>query len=351
MTVVGLHHITLVARNMQRTIDFYVRNLGLRVVKQTVNFDDPSSYHIYFGDNTGSPGTVVTYFEWPDAPKGAHGIGGTHHYAMSVPNRSALLKWKRRLTDLGIEVRGPFNRTYFESIYFDDPDGVIIELATAGPGFAVDEPLDALGLVEQRPPLDVTAQGRDNEAIGTETWPAPVDGIEPDMALSAGMHHITAIGADIHRTHGFFAGILGLRLVKQTINFDDPNSKHWYWSTADDGKPGTLVTYFERDPKKTRIARLGVGHTHHFALAVPDEDSLLAWRETLVGAGLTVSPVRDRKYFKSIYTKDPDGHIIELATIGPGFLVDESQESLGTALLLPPDVSPDAAGLPPLNTR
>ncbi|MBK9123009.1 MAG: VOC family protein [Chloroflexi bacterium] len=351
MTVVGLHHITLVARDMQRTIDFYTQILGLNVVKQTVNFDDPSSYHIYFGDSTGRPGTVVTYFEWPEAPKGAHGIGGTHHYAMSVQDRSVLLKWKRRLTDLGIEVRGPFDRTYFESIYFDDPDGVIIELATAGPGFGVDEPLDALGQIEQRPPLDVTAQGRDNETIAAETWPEPVEGIEPDMTLSSGMHHITAIGADIHRTHAFFGELLGLRLVKQTINFDDPNSKHWYWSTAADGQPGTLITYFERDPKKTRIARLGVGHTHHFALAVSDEDSLLAWRARLVDAGLTVSPVRDRTYFKSIYTKDPDGQIVELATLGPGFMVDEPAESLGTSLLLPPHVDPAAVATPALRVR
>lgn len=351
MTVIGLHHITLVARNMQRTVDFYVQTLGLSVVKQTVNFDDPSSYHVYFGENAGRPGAIVTYFEWPDAPKGAHGIGGTHHYAMSVPDRAALLKWKRRLTDLGIEVRGPFNRMYFESIYFDDPDGVIIELATAGPGFTADEPLDALGQVEQSPPLEVTAQGRDDAAIAAETWPEPVAGIEDDMVLAAGMHHITAIGADIHRTHAFYGQLLGLRLVKRTFNFDDPNSKHWYWSAADDGRPGTLVTYFERDPKKTRLARLGVGHTHHFALAVPDEDALLEWRAKLLDAGLTVSTVRDRTYFKSIYTKDPDDHIVELATSGPGFLVDEPRESLGTALILPPHVNAGALTLPPLRTR
>jgi glyoxalase family protein len=126
-----------------------------------------------------------------------------------------------------------------------------------------------------------------------------------------------------------------MRRVKMTSNFDDPTQAHWYWGVGD-GSPGSLITYFERDPNRERRARFGAGQTHHFALAVPDEDTQLEWRERLVRANLPVSPVMDRVYFKSIYTRDPDGHIVELATAGPGFLVDEDLSELGARLQLPP---------------
>jgi glyoxalase family protein len=155
------------------------------------------------------------------------------------------------------------------------------------------------------------------------------------------MHHITAIGTDIQRTHAYYGELLGLRLVKRTMNFDDPTSAHWYWSVDENraepsGDFRATITYFERDPHKERQARYGVGQTHHFALAVADEDSQLEWRERLVQAGLQVSPVMDRIYFKSIYTRDPDGHIVELATLGPGFTTDEEVAGLGSQLKLPP---------------
>jgi glyoxalase family protein len=149
------------------------------------------------------------------------------------------------------------------------------------------------------------------------------------------MHHITAIGSDIRRTHAFFSELLGMRRVKMTSNFDDPKSAHWYWGVGD-GRPGTLITYFERNPAQERRARMGAGQTHHFALAVPDVEAQLAWREKLVEAGYRVTGVIDRIYFKSIYTNDPDGHIVELATVGPGFLVDEDVSQLGRNLSLPP---------------
>lgn len=352
MSILGLHHITLVSRDASRTVDFYTRVLGQRLVKQTVNFDDPGSYHLYFGDENGKPGTAITFFEWPTAPRGAPGIGGTHHLALQVADRSGLLQWKRRLTDLGLAVTGPYDRQYFESIYFRDPDGVILEIATRGPGFTVDEPSGQLGHTLITPPEAMLAANRDEERISAETWPEPVPDITFGMALSNGMHHITAIGADIHRTHNFFGDLLGLQLVKQTLNFDDPTSAHWYWGVAD-GRPGSLITYFERNPQHARPVRMGAGQTHHFALAVEDEDSQLAWREKLLHAGLQVTPVLDRVYFKSIYTRDPDGHIVELATLGPGFLVDEERQELGRELQLPPWLETQraqiAASLRPLN--
>jgi glyoxalase family protein len=335
VSILGLHHITIICANAQRTIDFYTRVLGQRLVKKTVNFEDPGRYHLYFGDDVGSPGTAVTFFEWPGAVKGYPGIGGTHHFAMQVADYDALLKWKRRLTGLGIPVTGPLDRHYFNSIYFRDPDGTILEIATLGPGWGVDEEPDLIGTAYREPPAEMVINNRDEARIRAATWPEPVPHITGEMALSRGMHHITAISSDINRTHEFFGDLLGMRRVKMTSNFEDPTSAHWYWG-AGDGRPGTLITYFERDPEKERPARFGAGQTHHFALAVADEETQLQWRERLQQAGLRVTPVKNRLYFKSFYMNDPDGHILELATLGPGFTCDEQPEELGRSLKLPP---------------
>ncbi len=337
MSIQGLHHITLVCSNAQRTVDFYTKVLGLRLVKQTVNFDDPGAYHLYFGDETGRPGTAVTFFEWPTAPQGRPGIGGTHHFALNVPDYDGLLMWKRRLTDLGVQVDGPLDRHYFTSIYFRDPDGVIVEIATSGPGFTADEDAAALGTEHRDPPAQMVVNNRDEARIKAATWLEPVPEINSRMALAHGMHHITAIGTDIERTHAFFSDLLGLQRVKMTSNFDDPTSAHWYWG-VENGRPGTLITYFERNPQDKRYHRvqMGAGQTHHYALSVADEETQLVYREKLIRAGLRVSPVMDRVYFKSIYTNDPDGHIVELATAGPGFLYDEAVNELGQSLKLPP---------------
>jgi glyoxalase family protein len=335
MSILGLHHISIICANAQRTIDFYTGVLGMRFVKKTVNFDDPGRYHLYFGDEVGSPGTAVTFFEWPGATKGHPGIGGTHHFALQVPDYDSLLKWKRRLNGLGIPVDGPLDRHYFKSIYFRDPDGTILEIATLGPGWTIDEEPGLIGMAFREPPADMIVNNRDEARIRAITWPEPVPEITAEMALSRGMHHITAIGSSINRTQEFFGDLLGMRRVKMTSNFDDPNSAHWYWG-AGEGLPGTLITYFERDPQKEVRVRMGAGQTHHFALAVADEETQLEWRQRLMSAGLSVTPVKDRIYFKSIYTTDPDGHIVELATVGPGFTYDEEPEVLGTHLRLPP---------------
>jgi glyoxalase family protein len=158
------------------------------------------------------------------------------------------------------------------------------------------------------------------------------------------MHHITAIGSDIARTDAFFGDLLGMRRLKMTDNFDDPNSAHWYWGVGD-GSPGTVITYFQRDPQKESRVVMGTGQTHHFALAVPDEETQLAFRDRLAGAGYQVTPVLDRTYFKSVYTHDPDGHIVELATAGPGFMVDEEQGELGQQLMLPSKLEPSRSGI------
>jgi glyoxalase family protein len=337
MSILGLHHTTLVTNDAQRNIDFYTKVLGLRLVKKTVNFDDPSAYHLYYGDRTGKPGTAVTFFEWPRARRGRVGIGGTHHFALSVANYDGLLKWKRRLTDSGVNVNGPLDRHYFVSIYFRDPDGTMVAIATNGPGFTIDEDPVVLGKEYRKPPRRKLIENRDDDTIRARTWPEPVTDITADMALIHGIHHITAICTDIERNHAFLEGLLGIRRVKMTSDFDDPTSSHWYWG-AGTGRPGTLISYFERLPEDTgyHYARMGSGQAHHFAFAAADEETQLAFREGLIRAGYRVSPVMNRIYFKSIYTNDPDGHIVEIATAGPGFLFDEDETDLGRNLKLPP---------------
>jgi glyoxalase family protein len=334
MAITGLHHITLVTADAQRNVDFYTRLLGLRLVKQTVNFDDPSSYHLYYADAVGTPGTVVTFFEWPLAPRGRTGIGGTHHFALRTTDREALLRWKRRLTDAGVKVRGPYDRHYFTSIYFHDPDGTILEIATDGPGLHIDEPDGVPGATAQYPPAEKTRGVRDETAIDAITWHEPVDTVDAAMSLRRGMHHISATASDLSRTDAFLQGLLGLSLVKRTANFDDPTMPHWSWG-APDAAPGTLVTYFQGNANTQRSA-MGAGQTHHYAFSVPGDAEQHAVLERLHRIGYPVSPVMDRVYFRSIYTRDPDGHIVEVATAVPGFLVDESAHDTGTALQLPP---------------
>ena len=133
-TTEGFHHVTMVSRDAQRTLAFYRDLLGLRLVKKTVNFDIPNTYHLYFGDDTGSPGSILTFFEWPDAARGRYGVGGIHHIALKTANDDTLLKWKRRLTDHGVPVSGPYNRGWFHSIYFRDPDGQVSKLRPRGRG-------------------------------------------------------------------------------------------------------------------------------------------------------------------------------------------------------------------------
>lgn len=297
MTVLGLHHITLGCADAQRTIDFYTGVLGLRFVKRTVNFDDPGTYHLYFGDDLGRPGTAITFFEWPRVREGHPGIGGTHHFAMSVPTHSALLRWQRRLSDHGLHIQGPVSHEGLHEICFRDPDGVILKIVTE----------DASGDARQE-------------------WTAP------DMALSQGLHHITAISSNLERTKAFYGDLLGMNLVQQGTSPDQPNVPEWVW--AGQGGMGQIRT-IQPDPQRGPRARIGVGQTHHFALAVPDDETQLEWRERLIAAGLSVSPVMDRMYFHSIYTRDPDGHIVELATNGPGFAADEDPAHLGEALKLP----------------
>ncbi|HEX2092881.1 MAG TPA: VOC family protein [Longimicrobiaceae bacterium] len=340
----GFHHITMVSADARRTLDFYRGTLGLGLVKKTVNFDDPGAYHLYFGAATGRPGTILTFFEWSHAPQGAPGVGGVHHLALGTDTEESLLRWKRRLTDHGVHVSGPYDRTWFHSIYFTDPDGQILEIATRGPGYGLDEPMEALGEREIRPTPDHFAGERDEEAIRARTHPEPVPVITPAMALS-GIHHISGITDDVERAHDFYTGALGLRMVKRTVNQDAPTMPHWFWARYDGAKvaPHSSMTLFGI-PRGKR-ARGGVGQTHHVAFRARDAEEQLAWREHLLGMGVQVSPVMERTYFRSIYFRAPDGLLLEIATDGPGFLVDEDPAELGRNLMLPAWLEPEREGI------
>jgi glyoxalase family protein len=331
----GFHHITMVSANAGRTLAFYRDTLGLGLVKKTVNFDDPGSYHLYFGDATGRPGTILTFFEWPRAGRGRWGVGGVHHLALGVATEAGLLRWKRWLTDRGVPVSGPFDRGWFHSIYFADPDGQILEIATAGPGYALDEPADALGQKLIMPKQDRLRGSRDEAAIRALTHPEPVAEITAEMALE-GIHHITGMTDDLERAHAFYTAALGLRLVKQTVNQDDPSTLHHFWASYDGNEvaPHSALTLFGW-PNSDYWARGGVGQTHHIAFRAADAEEQLAWRDHLLAMDIEVSPVLDRSYFKSIYFRAPDGMLLEIATDGPGFAIDEDPAELGTNLKLP----------------
>ena len=316
----GIHHLTAICRDAQRTVDFYTGTLGLRLTARTASLDDSSSSHLSFAAGDDGP-SVLTFFERQGAPRGAFGIGGTHHLAFETRDRDTLLQWKRWLTDDGIRVTGPYNRVYFESIYFTDPDGLILEIATSGPGWTVDETPDALGFEVRLPPPETTALYRDEAAIAAEIWPEPVSALTAEMRLRR-IHHITAIGSDAGRIEQFFAGILGMRLVKHTVNFDDPSTPHLYFGVGD-GAPGTIITYFAYPHGTMRPVRAGAGLTHHFALSVPDEDALANWHDMLNSSGVATSDIEDHAYFRSITLHDPDGHIIEIATDTAGLTTGE----------------------------
>lgn len=330
----GIHHITLVARSPQRTVQFYVQTLGLGFVKKTVNFDRPETYHLYFGDSVGTPGTLVTFFAWPDAGRGRIGVGSTHHFALTVESEEAQLKWKRRLEDAGVRVSGPYDRVAFKSIYFTDPDGVIVEIATRAPGWAATYNAEDVFV----PPAELQRPARDERAIAANTYGEPVPYISEDMQLH-GLHHISAMALDIEQTDQFYQEALSFNLLRKSVNFDSPSMPHWYWGVGD-GAPGTIMTYFgmgDLGPQQRPVfGQVGWGTAHHIAFEVATDDGQAYWRDRLQEHGLEVTPILDREYFRSIYFTDPDGHILEIATTEPGFLVDQSADRLGRDLMLPP---------------
>ncbi len=320
----GIHHITLVASSARRTAHFYTEILGLQFVKRTVNFDRPETYHLYFGGEVGNPGTLVTFFEWPDAPPSRMGLGSVHHFALTVETMDALLKWKTWLQHHHALVAGPFDHGAYRSLLVTDPDGVIVEIATREPGWEHVRTRDAF----------VPSGSR----FAMDTWPEPVLELSDDMRLGV-IHHIAALTSNIDRTNEFYADLLVMPRFHETVDPDLRTAPRWYWSTAtgrEAGAPGTIIMYTQPQSEDAPIrGQVGHGMAHHVAFEVDDRESLQFWRERVRDRGVAVTEILDRKYFQSIYFHDPDNVLIELATAGPGFLVDEPVERLGQDLMLP----------------
>ncbi|VIO77723.1 VOC family protein [Bradyrhizobium ivorense] len=362
MIISGVNNQVFVATNLGRIEHFYAEILGLPVVKRTVHHLDPRLPVITFGFHAfkGEPkrGHTISYIEWnpifyampetgfvdPAAtaagitnprvgdPKGRWGAGTNHHLALHVPTRNGLLKWKRRLTDLGLHVTGPYNRNYFHAIYLRDPDGAIIEIATTEPGFGHDEAVLGSGFRPQ--PKANLIGGRDEVLTAAETWPQAVPVVTEDFALR-GFHHITSISSNAERTEKFFVETVGLRLIKKTDYLDEKGGTHYYYACDDALSPGSVLTFFGL-PGYT-AGRLGTGLSHHFSLEVENEAALAHEHGRLKRAGLDVSNVQDAIYSKLFYFRDPDGHICAIST--PTLLaVDEPEDALGRKLCLPPKV-------------
>jgi glyoxalase family protein len=319
LSTLGFHHITLVSGDSRRTLAFYRDLLGLSVVKDAGKAKDPNAYRLYLGDELGTPGTLVTFVERPAATHGRPGVGGVHHLAMGVDTYETQLKWKRYLTDRGIAVSGPMPRGYFTSLYFRDPDGQVLEIATAGPGYDFDEAIEALGQKIMMPRDQQLPGGRDERLIHLTTYAEPVPSITPDMKLT-GIHHITGMTDDIERASDFYEEALGLSIVKKSVNQDDPETPHWFWANYDGTRvlPHSSWTLFGWTPRHPH-ARAGVGQTNHVAFRASDAEELKAWQDHLRGMDLDVSAVIDSPYFSSINFAAPDGQLLEIATDGPGF--------------------------------
>lgn len=290
----GLHHLTAIATDPQQNIDFYTGLLGLRLVKKTVNFDDPSAYHLYYGDELGTPGSIITFFYWPGAARGRIGPGQVTSIPLSAPT-TALNFWSDRLQkhDVAVERRTRFGE---EVLAFSDPDGIPVEI------------------------------------VGVETdsrsgWTGA--GLSADVALR-GMHTAELTVRDAVPTEKLLTEVMGYRLVHREGNrarFE-----------AGPGGPGRFVDVIADNTSPRGSG--GAGTVHHIAYRVANDDEQAFMQDVIARAGFPVSDVRDRDYFHSIYYRERGGILFEIATDTPGFDVDEPRASLGSALKLPRQIEP-----------
>lgn len=288
--ILGLHHITAIANLAQRNLNFYTQVLGLRFIKKTVNFDDPGTYHFYFGNKTGAAGTILTFFPWEGIGPGKNGSGMATHISYSVA-KGALAFWKKRLQSYDISYMG--ERIFDEnSISFQDPDGLQLRFT---------EP--------------VTADDRSG-------WTTP--DINGQMALK-GFHSVTLTLQNAQATASILTGVLGYRLQKQEGNR--------YRYATDAVTTAHLIDIIE-DPSIPR-GHNAAGTNHHIAFRVKNETILMQMRKKVIAAGLNITPKIDRDYFFSLYFREPGGVLFEIATENPGFTVDEPLKELGNHLKLP----------------
>jgi glyoxalase family protein len=288
MRLEGIHHITAITADARGNVEFYAGVLGLRMVKKTVNQDDPTVYHLFYGDEEGSPGADLTFFEYPHAARGEVGAGMVHRIVWRMASGAALYFWEERLKEHGVSSE----RTE-ESLLFADPEGLEHELRIT---VTEDEPLSASA---PDVPSEYSLQGFDGVRVYSD-----------DPARSE-------------------------RLLGETLGFAHDEDDDERWEVRGEQRGG----FYAYAPAPETRARQGAGTVHHvaFAARVQDEE---AWQKRLAAAGARPTPVIDRFYFRSVYFREPSGVLCEIATIGPGFAVDEEEEHLGERLSLPPKFEP-----------
>jgi glyoxalase family protein len=292
----SIHHVTAVAGDPQRNLDFYAGVLGLRLVKLTVNFDDPGSYHLYFGDEAGRPGSILTFFPWPHGQRGRQGTGQVGTVSLAIPPAS-LGWWIERLLQHGIKYDGPARRFDEQVLAFADPDGLLLELV-ATPRVA-----------------DVAP------------W---ADGPVPAEHAVRGLHGATVWEDGDRGTADFLTRLMGFRQVGE-----EGNRLRFESAAAGAGS----VVDLRRVPGFWAGAG-GVGTVHHVAFRAASGEAQLEHRSRLEAEGVEITPVVDRQYFRSVYFREPGGVLFEIATDPPGFTLDEPAAELGTSLKLPPMYEP-----------
>ena len=289
----GLHHVTAIASDPQRNVDFYAGLLGLRLVKRTINFDDPRTYHFYYGDRRGTPGTILTFFPWPNARRGARGTGQIDATGFTMPPES-FGYWLERLKQNHVSAERAPKRFGQDIIRFADPDGLMLELIAS------------------------------ESASEVEEWP---ESSVPAEHSLRGFHSVSATLEGYERSAKLLVEVFGYELAQEEAN-------RFRFSARNTTGPGRMIDLLCMPDRQH--ARGGAGTVHHVAFRTPDDASQRACREQLIELGFNVSPVMDRTYFHSIYFREPGGVLFEIATDPPGFTVDETVEGLGNKLRLPP---------------
>jgi glyoxalase family protein len=307
----GIHHITALASNPQSNVDFYVDVLGLRLVKRTVNFDAPDVYHLYYGDESGQPGTVLTFFPFPDATRGKRGTGEISALAFEAPE-SSMDFWIGRLSKNDIHIDGPEMRFNNHVLGFQDPDGMRVELVFTKPRSEYHQWLNS---------------------------PVP-----REYAIGR-LHGATLTLGRREETDRFLQKTLGFALLGQS-------GRRFRYVV---GEPSNEAAIDIVVNPELPFARQSAGSVHHIAWRVADSASQVEWRKNLIDAGIYTTEVLDRNYFQSIYFREPGGVLFEITTDSPGFTVDEPIEELGSQLKLPAWLEPDRSKLerilPPLELK
>ncbi|MEO8532941.1 MAG: ring-cleaving dioxygenase [Flavobacterium sp.] len=300
--ILGLHHITAIAGDAKRNFNFYSNILGLRFIKKTVNFDDPGTYHFYFGDEVGSAGTILTFFPWGEGiQQGRKGSGMATEIGYSVP-KGSLDFWQQRFDKYNVIYNKPAEKFGEKYLTFLDPDGLKLEL--------------------------IESKTEDSR----KAW--ETEEVKADVATK-GFHNITLTLNNIKATAAILTDIFGYKLIDQDVNR--------YRYATDAVENAAIVDLVElAEEKRGHVAN---GSVHHVAFRVQNDEILMHFREKIEAYGLSITPQIDRQYFHSLYFREPGGVLFEIATENPGFTVDEKLEELGLNLKLPAQYESDRAAI------